>query len=211
MIKAVIFDRDGVLIDSEYTNVKAAELTFGEFGIRLTEDEKKWVVGRHPSDYLIPLMKKYYFDYDKYREIQREKYHQVLKSTPVFEKTIRLVKEIHRKGLSIALCTSSNRPDSVKILEDIGIKNLFTAIVTKEDYSKRKPDPEPYLVTAQKLSIKPEECLVVEDSEVGLKSALNAGMKCIVIYNEYTKEHDFSGALEVVGSADEIRIEEIIN
>ena len=211
MIKAVIFDRDGVLIDSEYTNVKAAELAFGELGIWLTEDEKKWIVGRHPSDYLIPLMEKYDFDYDKYRELQREKYHQVLESTPVFEKTIKLVKEIHRKGLSIALCTSSNRTDSVKILEDIGIKNLFTAIVTKEDYSKRKPDPEPYLITAQKLGIRPEDCLVIEDSEIGLKSASSAGMKCIIIYNEYTKGHDFSGALDVVGSADEIRLEEIIS
>lgn len=211
MIKAVIFDRDGVLIDSEYTNVKAAELAFGEFGIQLTEDEKQWIVGRHPLDYTIPLMEKYDFDFDKYRALQREKYRQVLESTPVFEKTIELLKEIHRKGLLIALCTSSNRADSEKILEGIGIKKLFTELVTKEDYSKSKPDPEPYLLTAQRLGVKPEECLVIEDSEMGLKSALSAGMQCIVIYNEYTKGHDFSGALEVVSSADEINSEDIIS
>jgi len=211
MIKAVIFDRDGVLIDSEYTNVKAAELVFGEFGIELTEDEKRWIVGRHPLDYTIPLIKKYDFDFDKYRALQREKYHQVLELTPVFDKTIKLLKEIHKKGILIALCTSSNRVDSIKILERLGIKDLFTVLVTKEDYEKSKPNPEPYLVTAQKLGVKPTECLVVEDSEMGLKSALSAGMKCIVIFNEYTKGHDFSGALKVVGSADEIELEEIFN
>jgi len=75
MIKAVIFDRDGVLIDSEFTNVKAAELAFQEFGITLTPEEKDWVVGRHPDDYLIPLMEKYDINYEKYRELQKKILH----------------------------------------------------------------------------------------------------------------------------------------
>ena len=211
MTKAVIFDRDGVLIDSEYTNVKSADLAFGEMGIELTEHEKELIVGRHPADYSIPLMKKYDFNYEEFREIQREKYIQILESTPVFEQTVNFAKQIHRRGIPVAICTSSNRTLTDNILEDIGIKNLFSTIVTKEDYSKRKPDPEPYLTTAVKLGIDPKDCLVIEDSEIGLKSALNAGMKCIVIYNEYTKNHDFKGALKVVGTASELNLEEILD
>lgn len=209
MIEAVIFDRDGVLVDSEYTNIKAAELSFAELGIELTEDEKKWIVGRHQLDYLIPFKQKYHFSEEKFIELQRKNYYEVLESTPVIEKTIELLKKLHRRKIPIALCTSSGREGSEKLLSKLNIKDLFTLLVTKEDYSKRKPDPDPYQITAKKLGLKPDECLVIEDSEVGLKSALAAGMKCIVIYNKYTEEHDFSGALKIVGSADEIELSEL--
>lgn len=209
MIKAIIFDRDGVLIDSEFTNVKAAELAFSEFGIILTQQEKDWIVGRHPDEYLIPLKEKYDIDYGKYREFQRKYYIEIFESTPLFEETIKLLKAIYDKGIALALCTSSNRELTIHLLERIGIQDLFQVLVTKGDYSKRKPDPEPYIVTAGKLGVKPEDCLVIEDSDVGLKSAIGAGMKCIIIYNEYTKNQDFTGAFKVVNSADKIDLEEV--
>lgn len=210
MIKAVIFDRDGVLIDSEATNIKAAELAFGEFGIKLTQEEKDGIVGRHPDDYLIPFKEKYDIDYEKYRELQRKYYIEYFGSTPLFEGTINLLKEISSRGITLALCTSSNRELTFQLLERIGVRDLFQVVVAKGDYSKRKPDPEPYMVTAEKLGIKPEDCLVIEDSDVGLKSAIGAGMKCVVIYNEYTRNQDFTGAFKVVSSADIIDLEELI-
>ena len=211
MIKAVIFDRDGVLVDSEFANVKAAELAFDEFGILLTQQEKEWIVGRHPDDYLIPFKEKYDLDYEKYRQLQRKHYSGIFQSTPIFEETIKFLKAIHHKGIALAICTSSNRELTSRLLERIGIQDLFQVIVAKGDYSKRKPDPEPYIVTAEKLGLEPEDCLVIEDSDVGLKSAINAGMKCIVIFNEFTKDQDFTGALRVTSSADKIDLEEVIS
>lgn len=100
---------------------------------------------------------------------------------------------------------------TIDLLKGIGIYNLFKEVVTKEDYSKRKPDPEPYLVTVKKLGFQARDCLVIEDSEVGLKAALSAGMDCVVIYNQYTKEHDFLGAKLVVDSADQIDLDKLFN
>jgi len=122
-----------------------------------------------------------------------------------------LLQAIHKRGLPVALCTSSSRIASIKLLEKLGIEDLFTLVVGKEDYTYRKPDPEPYQVTAQKLGIAPKDCLVIEDSEVGLKSAVAAGMQCIVIYNDHTKEHNFSGAVRVVSSAAELDLNEILS
>ena len=212
MIKAVIFDRDGVLIDSEFTNVKAAELAFSEFGIALSQQEKDWIVGRHPDDYLIPLLEKYGIENDdKFRKLQSERYFKILDSTPFFEKAIDLLKELHDKKLVLGLCTSSDKETTFRLLEKKGIRDLFQEVVAKGDCSKRKPNPEPYLITAKKLGVQPDECLVIEDSDIGLKSALNAGMKCVIIFNEYTKNQNFTGAFKVVGSADEIELEEVIS
>lgn len=209
MYKAVIFDRDGVLLDSEYTNIKAGELAFSELGITITEDEKKSIVGRHPAEYALPILEKYHLPHEEFTPLQRNYYYKILKETPIFEKTIQMLKDMYARGLTLALCTSSSKAGTLDLLEGIGIRGLFKEIVTKEDYSKRKPDPEPYLVTAKKLGNEPSECLVIEDSEVGLKSALNAGMNCVIIYNQYTKDHNFSGAKLVVDSADKIDLDKL--
>ncbi len=210
MIKAVIFDRDGVLLDSEYTNIRAGELAFQELGITLTEEEKRSIVGRHPDDYAKPLIAKYGVDYDKFRELQRSNYFEVLESTPIFEKTIQLLRDIHAHGIAVALCTSSRIESTVPLLEKLGIRDLFQVLVGKEDYTNRKPDPEPYQVTAKKLGVNPADCLVIEDSEVGMRSALGAGMRCIVIFNDHTKDHDFSGAWRIVDSAAALDLSEIL-
>ena len=83
---------------------------------------------------------------------------------------------------------------------------MFDALVTKEMCSKRKPDPQPYLITAEELHVLPDECVVIEDSWVGLIAAKAAGMKCIVIPNNYTKDNDFSSADLIVKSAKEITV-----
>ncbi len=210
MIKAVIFDRDGVLLDSEYTNVRSGELAFKELGVTLTDAEKKSIVGRHPEEYAQPILTKHNLDYDKLEELLDDRYYELLESTPIFEETIQLVKDIYARGIALALCTSSEKASTIKLLERMGIQDLFKVIVTHEDCSKHKPDPAPYLVTAQKLGVAPQDCLVIEDSEVGLQAALGAGMKCVIIYNTYTKGHDFSGAQQVVDSAGKLDVSEII-
>lgn len=210
MVKAVIFDRDGVLVDSEYTNIRAAELAFADLGVRLTDEEKRSIVGRHVDDYSKPMLAKHGIEYDKFRPLQRKHYYEELGSTPVFKRTIQLLKDIHANGIPLALCTSARQESSLDLLVNLGIKDLFQEIIGSENYTKRKPDPEPYMVTAKKMGISPQDCLVIEDSEVGLRAALNAGMKCIVIFNDYTKDHDFTGAQKVVSSAAELDLVEIL-
>jgi HAD superfamily hydrolase (TIGR01509 family) len=212
MIKAVIFDKDGVLIDSEDTHGRSMEYAFRDYGVELSADDKKLIVGRSPLDYLPKLAQQYNLTsetMDELRAAQKEHFYELLKSTPVFHKTIALLKALRGMGIPVALCTSGSKENARATLELIGAQGYFQVITTREDTQKRKPDPDPYLVTAAKLGIDPGDCLVIEDSETGLRSALNAGMKCIVIYNNYTQDHDFTGALAVVESADKINVKEL--
>ena len=211
MIQAVIFDRDGVLVNSEYTNIRAAELAFADLGVTLTDKEKQSVVGHHPDDYSKPLLRKYGVSYEAFRPRQHDHYYELLPSTPAFERTVQLARDIHRQGIPLAVCTSARSESTLALLETLGIRDLFQAVVGTEDYAHRKPNPEPYLVTAQKLGVDPKYCLVIEDSEVGLKAALAAGMQCIVIYNDYTKDHNFAGARQIVGSARMLTVDDVLS
>jgi HAD superfamily hydrolase (TIGR01509 family) len=209
MAKAVLFDRDGVLIDSESVNVEAGTKAFKKIGISITEKEKELIIGKHPHDYCVYFLKKYKFSYDDFRNIQRELYYQIFEKKGekgYFKKTIDLAKKLHKNNILIGLTTSSSKRSTDKLFEKIGLNNLFDVTVTFEDYTKRKPDPEPYIVTAKRLGVSPSDCVAIEDTAVGLASAKSAGMKCIIIPNVYTKHQDFSKADLVVESADELTI-----
>lgn len=211
MIKAVIFDRDGVLVDSEFANVRAGDLAFKELGVTLTDVEKASIVGRHVDDYAKPLLQKYHIEYATFRQLQRTHYYALLETIPIFKHTIALIKNLHTQGMALALCTSSSKDSTIPLLKKLGIADCFRVITTTEDYTKRKPDPEPYEFTAKKLGLSPEDCLVVEDSEIGLRSARAAGMRCVVIFNTFTKDHDFSGAEVVVDSAEKLDVPGLLN
>ena len=86
------------------------------------------------------------------------------------------------------------------------MENIFDVIVTFEDCEKRKPHPESYLITAKKLNLNPDDCIVIEDSPVGIESAKKAGMKCIAVLNKYTKKQDLSKADIIIDSPNKLNI-----
>lgn len=208
-MKAVIFDRDGIIIDSESINIDSAIKAFQRLGISIEEQEKDWIVGRHPDDYKELFLKKYKFSYENFKKIQSEIYFDFFKSIPHFDKMISFIKELKKIKTPIALTTSSTLESTLEVLKNTDLEDVFDVIVTFDDCKKRKPDPGPYKATAKKLGLKPEECIVIEDSFIGVESAKKAGMKCIAFPNEYTKNQDFSKADLVVHSIDQIK-EELI-
>jgi len=214
MLEAVIFDRDGVIIDSEAMNINSSVEALKELGVELTKEDKKLIIGRHPEDYGKDFLKKYDFSFDKFRELQKIKYGKFLKDVPFFEKTILLIKSIHDNKsygskILLGIATSSNTKDTMYVLEKEKLSDFFDAIVCKEDHLERKPHPEVYLTAAKKLGVVTKNCVAIEDTYLGLESAKCAGMKCIVIPNEYTKDQDFSKADLVVNSADEITMKNL--
>ena len=205
-MKAVIFDRDGVILDSESINMSSAVKAFKELGIKIKDEEKELIIGRHPDDYGKFFLKKYEFSYEEFRKIQSKTYYALFESAPLFKKTVSLIKKLYKQKITLALTTSSAMKSTLQVLKKANLENTFDVVITSEYYKKRKPDPEPYLVTANKLNLSPSECVVIEDSPVGVESAKSAGMKCIAIPNEFTKKQDFSKADIIVESADKINI-----
>ncbi len=206
-MKAVIFDRDGVLIDSEEIHVLSVVETFRELGISITKEEKEYILGRHTDDYLGYFLEKYNFPREKFRKRARLIYFSRLKTAKIFHKTVSLMKRLHRLKIPLAVNGSGSRRTTLSVLDMIGIKKCFDVVVGGDECRHRKPDPESYLLTAKRLGVAPEDCVVIEDSTVGLAAAKAAGMKCIIIPNQTTKGQDFSQADLVVDSADKIDIE----
>jgi len=198
MFKAVIFDRDGVLLDSEAINIQSAIETFKEFGISVKKTEIEQIIGRHPKDFTKFFLKKHQFSFDDFFEKFRKRYYELLESVSFFDNMIKLIHDLHKKKIPLAITTSSSRKGTNLVLEKAKLNNIFDVVVTSDDYVNRKPNPEPYLVTAKKLGVNPKDCIVFEDTSVGVEAAKKAGMKCIAIPNEYTKHQNFSEADKVV-------------
>ncbi len=206
-MKAVIFDRDGVLIDSENIHKISVKEAFAQLGIILTKEEVASVVARHYSDYIPEFEKKYSFDRKKYFLLQQQEYEARREERKIINPAVTLLKSLAEQGVIIGICTSASSKGTHKLIHDLNLTEYVQAIITDEECSQKKPSPEPYQKMAKKLSLPPQECIVIEDSEIGVLSATRAGMKCIAIPNEHTKKQDFSQATMVLTSADEITMD----
>jgi HAD superfamily hydrolase (TIGR01509 family) len=164
------------------------------------------MTGRSSRVYTDYFLKKWDFDPEIFRAIHKEYFYNNLDSAPFFVDTIELVKKIYSQGITLGMATSAGKEGTMFILKKAGIDHMFKVIVTKEDCIKLKPDPEPYLLTANKLGIEPKLCVAIEDTVLGAESAKGAGMKCIIIPNEFTKNQDFSNADFVAKSNDALEI-----
>ena len=202
--KAVIFDRDGIIINTEPVLIDSVKKAFKKLGFTLQKEDIAQLIGRSYDVYKDYFLAKWDFDFDRYREIQKEIYYKNLDKAEYFKHTLDLIKALHKNKIPIAVTTSAGRDGTLLMLNQVGITKMFDVIVTKEDCKNLKPHPEPYLTTAKKLKIDPRDCLVLEDTALGVESAKKAGMICIAVPNEFTKDQDFSMADTTVQSAKEV-------
>lgn len=206
-IEAVIFDMDGVLVESEPLQYEAYRRVFAEHGAEVKRNEfiRLWVgrgsvlnehIERHglkASLEEIQLAKKKVYD-----ELVQER----LNLRPGL---MGLLRRMHRQLLT-ALASSAH-PDSVSVvLKKFKLAEYFDAILTGGDVEHNKPHPEIYLKTAEKLSLKPRQCLVMEDSESGVTAAKDAGMRVIALPHEYTRGQDFTRADLVISDLRNLRL-----
>jgi HAD superfamily hydrolase (TIGR01509 family) len=117
----------------------------------------------------------------------------------------RVVRELHARGIRLAITSSAMADVIDEILRRFGLRELFEVIVDGDDVERGKPDPEAYLITAKKLGVVPEECVVFEDSHVGVLAAKAAGMTCIAVRNRRARIwQDLSAADRVLDSFEEL-------
>lgn len=176
-MKVVLFDLDGVLIDSENVNILAGVKSFKDIGINLSKKEQKLILGRHPADY--DKIFKYKFDKKAMVARHHKHYFEFYKLCKVFPFVRSFVKSV-QKHFKTGLVTSSDR----YIIKTRSLKLLnlkFDKYITFEDCKKRKPAPDCYLLAAKKFKVKPIDCVVIEDSLPGVTAAKRAGMTCIAV------------------------------
>lgn len=184
-IRAVIFDMDGVLTDSEPLINAAAIQMFKEKGLAVQPDDFLAFVGTGEERYVGGVAEKYHFPLDAAAGKQRtyEIYLDLVASQlEAFPGVHQLISTCRQAGLRVAVASSADRIKVVANLQKIGLPpESWDAVLTGENVTHKKPSPDIFLLTAQSLGLQPEECVVVEDAVNGLQAAKAAGMRCVAV------------------------------
>lgn len=214
MIKAVFFDCDGVLVNSEQFDQSLNVDFINDYHLDIDPKVFYLWVGGSPSLNLWPVLYEKVADkVDWTMEEFREKYRAHRKNNPrklqfrevMFEdvpRTLRYLKE--EKGLLVACASSSSADYIERALTECEIKQYFDLQVSGYDFQKSKPDPEIYLFCKDKFGLEPEECLVIEDSPYGIEAALRAGMP-VLARRDTQFSMDQSKATRIIDRLDEVR------
>ncbi len=210
MIKAVIYDLDDLMVNSDSLHIDASEKVFSRHNVDLKKlplRVRAGFVGMRVSDILRVIVN--YFnlnvDFNQLREERSQLFLDLvsseLKPMPGLIESLKFFKE---GGFNIALASSGTRKYIKLVLKKFKIDNYFDVVVSGDDVNLGKPNPETYLVACSKLKIEPAKALVLEDATKGIAAAKSAGCICIGIRNPYTLRQDLSQADLVLNSLSEI-------
>lgn len=180
LIRAVLWDMDGTLIDSEELHWRAWREAMADEGISITHDQFLSSFGQR-NDSIIPLWLGADASPEKVSKIERakeERFRSEVREAGVspLPGAIAWVERLSESGWLQAIASSAPRANIEAVLEKMGAASYFQTIVSAEDVSRGKPDPEVYLVAASRLGARPDRCIVVEDAAAGLEGARRAGM-----------------------------------
>ncbi|MFZ2070938.1 MAG: HAD family phosphatase [Halobacteriota archaeon] len=208
MIRAIIFDLDGVLLDSVGRDMAITIRVFNKFGYSITESDEQDIIGWHPTDRISHFAKKFNIPEEEQRfileaekRLYRELWYSTSKLLPDVKTTLETLK---KEGFTLALATTSTRDSVTKFIQKFKLHGYFKLILTREDVSFQKPSPEIYIKARNELGYDSNEVIVVEDTEIGVRAAKSAGLTCVAVPNHYTKKQDFSKADYVLGSISEL-------
>jgi HAD superfamily hydrolase (TIGR01509 family) len=210
-VRAVIFDVDGTLVDSERDGHRVAfNRAFAEAGLPDRWDAETYgrllaITGGERR--LAAHLRQSGRAQDEARELARRLH---ARKTEIFSQmaargeiaarpgALELLEELRSAGLRLAIATTGTRAWVKPLLERLFGRDRFEVIVTGDEAPVRKPDPSAYLLVLELMGLAAAEALAVEDSEVGLRAARAAGIRCAVVVNDYTRAQDFSGAALVL-------------
>ncbi len=193
--KYVLFDHDGVLVDTEFWYYKAGERALADMGVTLDKDHYlrdmsqglgTWVQARAAGIDEQTISKQ--------REARNAYYQEYLRTEAIeIDGVVDTLAELS-PYVRMAIVTTAKRADFDLIHEKRQIRQFMEFVLVREDYEFAKPHPEPYLTGLRRLGATKEETLVVEDSARGLNSAVAAGIDCVIVHHDFTEAQDFTQA-----------------
>lgn len=215
MIWAMIFDVDGVVADTEVLNARASVMVFRDlYGIEVQPDDFRPLVGTGDERYMEGVAEKYGVRIDTPAAVEARKanFFRLLEDEPL--PAMPGVLELVRQGreapdVRLAIATSGNKDKQFPVILGAGLKlEWFDVVVTGDHVTRKKPDPQIYLVTAEKLGVEPARCVVFEDAPAGVRAAKQAGMSCVAVTSSVGEE-DLGEADAIVDSLDGIALPEL--
>ena len=206
MKKYILFDHDGVLVDTEFWYYKAGERALADIGFTLdkeqylrnmTQSMGTWAQARASGIDEATISQQ--------RAVRDVYYQEYLRTEDIeIDGVLETLEELSNY-VRMAIVTTAKGVDFEIIHEKRQVTKLMDFVLVREDYDKAKPHPEPYLTGLKRLGAAKEETLVVEDSSRGLNSAVAAGIDCAIVHNDFTKSHDFTQATYRIQSLSELK------
>lgn len=206
MIKAIFWDNDGVLVDTEHLYFESTRQVLARIGIQLTEEDYlelflkqgrgAWHLAEERG--VAPL------DIVRLREERNTLYAHLLGQAPrLIDGVSDVLESLHGKYV-MGVVTSSRKDHFDVIHRSTGVLGYFDFVLTASDYARVKPSPDPYLLAVERSGLDPDACVAIEDSERGLEAAGLAGIKCLVVPSRLTRGCGFAGAHKVLGSVRDV-------
>jgi len=204
--KYILFDHDGVLVDTEFWYYRAGERALADIGVTLDKDLYvrdmnqglgTWAQARSAGidEQVI----------SRQREVRDRYYQEYLRSEAIEIDGVTAALAELSTYVRMAIVTTAKRADFDLIHERRQIRQFMDFVLVREDYLHAKPNPEPYLTGLKRFGATKEEALVVEDSSRGLRSAVAAGVDCAIVHNDFTRGDDFSAATYRIATLIELK------
>jgi beta-phosphoglucomutase len=189
--RALIFDLDGVIIDTESLHAEAKRTTFEKYEIRVPGNLYAEFRGRSDQDMIEHVVREFgarslsaadvlSYKHDVFRTLHE-------KIAPV-EGVLEFIRLARRHFEKLAVTTSATKENQEFAFEKFGLQPFFDVVVTAEEISRTKPHPDPYLQTTKKLNLNPASCMVIEDSKNGILSAKEAGCVVVAITTSFSRD-----------------------
>lgn len=204
MIKAVIFDMDGVIVDSQPGYWKVDKKLLEELGVDMTKEEYDKFVGCKTAYVWGSIREKYKLKQttEELVDMQRSSYIKYLQEADIkpMDGVRETIEMLQSKGMKLAVASSSPLNVIELTMKALKLKPYFNEIVTGDYVKRSKPEPDTFLYAAEKLGVPSSECIVIEDSGNGVTAAKRGGMKCIGYISPHSGKQDLSRADYIIDS-----------
>ena len=211
MLEAVIWDMDGVIVDSGPYHLQAWQEVFVKRGVNFTEEDFRRNFGKRNDTIIRNTMGEDISpgEADIIATEKEESYRRrVAQHVKAFPGVIALMKALTAQGMKMAIASSAP-PENIDLIADgLGIKEYFQAIVWGREVTEGKPSPQGFLLAAQRLRVKPRNCVIIEDAIAGVTAAKRAGMKCVAVTNTHPAAK-LSEAECVVDTLEAVSVEDL--
>ncbi|KAH6822585.1 Haloacid dehalogenase-like hydrolase superfamily protein [Perilla frutescens var. hirtella] len=244
-LQALIFDCDGVILESEHLHRQAYNDAFAHFNVRCPSSSSSAPLDWNPEFYDElqnqigggkPKMRWYFKEHgwpsstvfdkapetdedrakliDILQDWKTERYKEIIKSGTVEPRpgVLRLMDEAKASGRKLAVCSAATKSSVILCLENLIGLDRFQSLdcfLAGDDVKEKKPDPMIYVTAAKRLGVSEKDCLVVEDSVIGLQAATGAGMSCVISYTSSTANQDFKEAVALYPDLSNVRLADL--
>lgn len=207
-LRAVLFDHDGTLVDSEPIHYQLWNQVLSRYGVTLSEDIFNSLCAGMPTiSNAIDLVERFNICVSA-QDLAEEK-HAVTKeflvdhAYPLMPGVMEAIRELVAQGLTLGIVTGANYHSVDATVRSYSFDRHFAFVISADDVQKSKPAPDCYLLALERLGLKPEECLAIEDTEHGLKAAADADIPCLVVPTPLSVSHNFDRATAVLSGMPE--------